>query len=101
LFAIRHAPTAAATAIQPFHANTNIIWLSQPGPGGGGGGGGNRMQAPPRQAEEPGKNKITGPVSQPPKLEPPKQPQKEPASIEQLNIPAKNLAAATVSLPGA
>jgi len=59
------------------------------------------MQAPPRQAEKPGKDKITVPVSKPPKLEPPKQAKKEPDPIEQLNIPAKNLAAATESLPGA
>ena len=36
------------------------------------------MQAPPRQAEEPGKGKITVPVTKPPKLEPPKQAAKEP-----------------------
>jgi hypothetical protein len=59
------------------------------------------MQAPPREAEEPGKDKITVPVTKPPKLEAPKQATKEPDPIEQLNIPAKNLAAATESLPGA
>jgi periplasmic protein TonB len=99
---IRYAPpTVTTAAFLPDQPNQNIIWLSQPGPGGGGGGGGNRMQAPPRQAEEPGKDKITVPVSKPPKLEPPKQATKEPDPIEQLNIPAKNLAAATESLPGA
>src|SRR6266498_1277947 len=41
LFAIRYAPKSVATAaLLPFQADTNIIWLSQPGPGGGGGGGG-------------------------------------------------------------
>jgi periplasmic protein TonB len=99
---IRYAPHSVTTAaFIPDQPNENIIWLSQPGPGGGGGGGGNQMQAPPRQAEEPGKDKITLPVSKPPKLEPPKQAKKEPDPIEQLNIPAKNLAAATESLPGA
>ena len=99
---IRYAPHPVTTAaFLPDQPNQNIIWLSEPGPGGGGGGGGNRMQAPPRQAEEPGKDKITVPVSKPPKLEPPKQAKKEPDPIEQLNIPAKNLAAATESLPGA
>jgi TonB family protein len=102
LFGIRYgARTVTTTPLLPFQANSNIIWLSQPGPGGGGGGGGNRTQAPPRQAEEPGKDKITVPVSKPPKLEPPKQATKEPDPIEQLNIPAKSLAAATESLPGA
>jgi protein TonB len=103
VFAIRYAPqTVTTTPFLPFQANNNIIWLSQEGPGGGGGGGGNRMQAPPRPVEERGKDKITVPVAKPPKLAPPKQePQKEPDPIEQLNIPAKNLAAATESLPGA
>ena len=79
LLAIRYGPRTVATApLLPFQANSQIIWLSQPGPGGGGGGGGNRMVAPPRQAEEPGKDKITVPVTKPPKLEPPKQATKEP-----------------------
>lgn len=101
MLAVRFGPAASAAAVLPFQPNSNIIWLSQPGPGGGGGGGGNKMQAPARQAEEPGKDKITVPVTKPPKLEPPKQTAKEPDPIEQLNNPAKNLAAATESLPGA
>ncbi len=101
ILAVRFNPAASSGAVLPFQPNSNIIWLSQPGPGGGGGGGGNKMQAPPREAEEPGKDKITVPVTKPPKLEPPKQATKEPDPIEQLNIPAKNLAAATESLPGA
>ena len=84
----------------PDQPNTNIIWLSQPGPGGGGGGGGNRMKEPPRQAEMPGKDKITVPVSKPPKMEM-QEVKKEPDPVAQLNIPAKNLAAAQDSLPGA
>src|SRR5262245_34100016 len=36
-----------ASAILPENPNSQIIWLSQPGPGGGGGGGGNRMKEPP------------------------------------------------------
>ena len=78
----------------PDRPNNNIIWLSQPGPGGGGGGGGNQMKEPPRKAELPGKDKITVPVEKPPKLEPPKQAKNEPDPVEQLNIPAKSLAAA-------
>ena len=50
--------------VLPEQPNSNIIWLSQPGPGGGGGGGGNKMKEPPRQAELPGKDKITVPVEQ-------------------------------------
>ena len=85
----------------PTQTPPGIIWLAQPGPGGGGGGGGNRMKEPPRQAELPGKDKLTVPVSKPPALEPPKIAKLEPNPIEQLVIPAKDLAAAKDSLPGA
>ena len=90
----------AATAVLPEHPNSQIVWLTQPGPGGGGGGGGNKMQEPPRKAELPGKDKITVPVEKAPKLEQ-KVAKNEPPPIEQLNIPAKTLAAAQDSLPGA
>ena len=86
-------------AVLPDEANKNIIWLSEPGPGGGGGGGGNKMKDPPRQAELPGKDKITVPVEKPPKLEMPSK--VEPNPVEQLNIPAVTLAASRDSLPGA
>jgi periplasmic protein TonB len=94
-----HPVTTAA--VLPDKPNENIIWLSQPGPGGGGGGGGNRMKEPPRQAELPGKEKITVPVEKPPKLDIQQVAKKEPSPVEQLNIPAKPLAAAQDSLPGA
>jgi protein TonB len=94
----RPAHTRPADALAP---TKSIVWLSAPGPGGGGGGGGgNRMQAPPRRAELPGKDSLTVPIMKPPKLE--QQPAKiEPNPLEQLNIPAKELAAAVDSLPGA
>jgi periplasmic protein TonB len=101
IFGVRFgSATAVVPAVLPEQPNTNIIWLSQPGPGGGGGGGGNRMKEPPRQAEMPGKDKITVPVSKPPKMEM-QEVKKEPDPVAQLNIPAKNLAAAQDSLPGA
>ena len=102
VIAIRYGThqTSPTTAVLPDQTSARIIWLNEPGPGGGGGGGGNRMKEPPRPAELPGKDKLTVPVSKPPKLEPPKQ-VKEPDPVEQLNIPAKSLAAATDSLPGA
>ena len=99
--ASRYAPhRVPVTALLPENPNKDIIWLSEPGPGGGGGGGGNKMKEPPRKAELPGKDKITVPVEKPPKLEP-VQTKTEPPPIEQLNIPAKTLAAAADSLPGA
>jgi TonB family protein len=93
-------PTSVA-AFLPDSANNQIVWLQQEGPGGGGGGGGNQMKEPPRQAELPGRDKITVPVSKPPQLTPPQQAKVEPSPVEQLNIPAKELAAATNELPGA
>jgi len=99
--ASRYRPAVTASALLPDEPNKNIIWLVEPGPGGGGGGGGNKMKDPPRQAELPGKDKITVPVTKAPKLEQPQQVTKEPNPIEQLNIPAKELAAAQDSLPGA
>jgi periplasmic protein TonB len=91
---------ATSAAVLPDQPNSSIIWLSQPGPGGGGGGGGNKMKEPPRAAELPGKDKITVPVSKPPKIEM-QQVKNEPDPVAQLNIPAKSLAAAQDSLPGA
>ena len=97
LLAIRYgARQTSAAAVLPQQPNSNIIWLTEPGPGGGGGGGGNKMPEPPRQTELPGKEKLTVPVIKP-KLEEAK---KEPDPIEQLSIPAKTLAAAQESLPG-
>src|SRR5256884_6407094 len=99
LFLVRHSSsTATSAAWLPEQPNANIVWLNQPGPGGGGGGGGNRMKEPPRQAELPGKEKITVPVQ---KHETPQIAKNEPNPVEQLVIPAKSLAAATESLPGA
>jgi periplasmic protein TonB len=101
VLAIRYGTTSVTTAaLLPEQPNANIIWLSQPGPGGGGGGGGNKMKEPPRQAEMPGKDKITVPVSKPPKMEM-QEVKKEPDPVAQLNIPAKSLASAQDSLPGA
>lgn len=90
----------AAQALLPESPNNQIVWLSQPGPGGGGGGGGNKMKEPPRQAEMPGKDKITVPVEKKPKLEQ-QVAKNDPPPVEQLNIPAKTMAASQDSLPGA
>ena len=97
----RYPGSAVTPRVLPDETQPDIIWLSEPGPGGGGGGGGNKMKEPPRQAELPGKDKITVPVEKPPKLEAPQQAKDEPNPVEQLNIPAKSLASATRSLPGA
>jgi TonB family protein len=101
VFLIVHAG-AGAPATAPVLPDVNpnqIVWLSQPGPGGGGGGGGNKMKEPPRKAELPGKDKITVPVAKAPALE--TVAKNEPNPVEQLNIPAKSLAAAAELLSGA
>jgi periplasmic protein TonB len=90
----------STAALLPDQPNSSIIWLQQPGPGGGGGGGGNRMKEPPRKAELPGKDKITVPVAKPPSLET-KLVKNEPPPINPVNIPAKILASAQDTLPGA
>jgi TonB family protein len=99
-FAIRYGSSTPAqvVAATPDKLNTQIIWLNQPGPGGGGGGGGNKMKEPPRKAELPGKDAITVPVQKAPSMQLAK---KEPDPVEQLNIPAKTMASAAESLPGA
>ncbi len=94
-------PRAIVSAILPDKPNEHIVWLSEPGPGGGGGGGGNQRKEPPRVAELPGKDKITVPVEKPPAPTPPKQPEKEPELVAQLNIPAITLGASVETLPGA
>jgi TonB family protein len=100
VLASRYHPAAATSALLPFEPNKDIVWLSEPGPGGGGGGGGNKMKEPPRKAELPGKDKLTVPVEKKPSFVE-QQTKVEPNPIEQLNIPAKELAAAVDSLPGA
>src|SRR5205807_7891490 len=97
---VRYGPKPVITPpVLPDETNANIVWLAQPGPGGGGGGGGNKMKEPPRAAELPGKDKITVPVEKAPKIV--EQAKVEPNPVEQLNIPARTLAAAQDSLPGA
>jgi TonB family protein len=102
VLAIRHGTHQITTAaFLPEELPPGIVWISEPGPGGGGGGGGNQMPEPPRKAELPGKDKITVPVAKPPAMEPPKETEKEPNPVAQLNIPAQTLASSMNSLPGA
>ena len=100
-FVLRYAPHTTVVEAVAEKPNANIIWLKEPGPGGGGGGGGNRMREPPRQAELPGKAKITVPVAKPPALEAPKEAKVEPQPPQQLDIPAVTMASAQETLPGA
>jgi periplasmic protein TonB len=96
---VRYAPERTFIETAPAAQPKGIVWLSEPGPGGGGGGGGNKNPDPPKKVELPGKEKITVPVKkpepapvEPPKIDPP---------VEELNIPAKTMAAAETPLAGA
>jgi periplasmic protein TonB len=96
IVASRYAP-AATTGFVPDSPASKIVWLAEQGTGGGGGGGGNQMQKLPRQAQLPGKDRLTVPVQKPPTLDTAKQPEEEPG---QLIIPAQALAAADNIQPG-
>ena len=97
---MRYQPEAQSLDIVADDTPDDIVWLNEPGPGGGGGGGGNKAPEPPRKVELPGKEKITVPVERipEPKLAPPPE---EVTPLEDLNIPAKSMAAADQPLPGA
>jgi protein TonB len=100
VFVITYLPAEPPPTARPDVMPTGIVWLPAPGPGGGGGGGGNKSPEPPKQAELPGKEKITVPVIKPraPAPEPPKDvPKPEP----QLTIPAVTTSAGVQVLPGA
>ncbi len=97
----RYGPTLITTTpeLPPDDLGKDIVWIYQEGPGGGGGGGGNRQKEPPRPVEAVGKDKISVPVQKPVVVEP-KPKQEEPPQMAQVNIPAVDLGASTVSLPG-
>ena len=95
---MRSAPPAAATSAPPAR-EPDIVWLPQPGPGGGGGGGGNDSPEPPRRVQRRGDDAITMPVVNPPALTP-NQPPADREPLQGVTIPAQNLAAAPVLMPG-
>ncbi len=97
---LRVAPKPAPSAFLPDRLSNEIVWLAQPGPGGGGGGGGNRMSEPPRQAELPGKEKISVPVVKPPVPTPQPPKPETPQPEQQLNIPAMTMASGVQTAPG-
>ncbi len=89
-------PEPVRQAILPVQLSRQIVFLAEPGPGGGGGGG-NRAPEPPKPAELEGPEEVTVPVVDP---EPVPEPTPEEPPVEQLNIPAVLLAAATETSPG-
>lgn len=93
----RLVPDRVYDAVIPTRLTEKLVWLAQPGAGGGGGGG-NRSPEPPRRAELKGQQQVSVPAVVPP---PPTEPDKiiEPR-VEELTIPAQQLAAASVVRPG-
>lgn len=87
------------TPFLPDLRHFDIVWVPMEGPGGGGGGGGNEAPEPPTEAELPGLDQTSVPVSQPDELENPDT-EDEPEPEQEMNIPAKILASSNQMLPG-
>ena len=103
IWVARH-PSVAPTANVPFDdLSDQIVWLDVAGPGGGGGGGGNQNPEPVQKVELKGedKTKITVPVAKPPELEQPKQEKPPPDPVQNLTIPAQEMANADLAQAGA
>ena len=94
-----YKPNYETLSLLPEVEAKDIVWLSEPGPGGGGGGGGNKAPDPPKKVELPGKEKITVPVKKP-QPAPLEMPKLDPPPLEEINIPAKTMAAAETPLAG-
>jgi protein TonB len=90
-------PDNVREAVLPDEFPRQIVWLAEPGPGGGGGGG-NQRPEPPKPAELPGREKISVPAVNEPEPVPEPAPQEPP--LEQMNIPAETMAAATETTIG-
>jgi TonB family protein len=101
LFIISRMPAPTPSAEPLDDVPSEIVWLNVPGPGGGGGGGGNKSPEPPKKAELPGKEKITVPVTKPPKLAPEPPKPEAPKPEAQLQIPAVTMSAGVQEVPGA
>src|SRR5688572_12474567 len=90
-------PEPIREAMLPDELPRQIVWLAEPGPGGGGGGG-NQKPEPPKPAELPGREKVSVPAA--PEPEPVPAPPPEEPPLEQLDIPAQTIAAATETTIG-
>ncbi|MCL4811745.1 MAG: energy transducer TonB [Vicinamibacteraceae bacterium] len=102
---VTQAPPAASTEDVVFKSlsDYDIIWIPEEGPGGGGGGGGNESPDPPRQAELPGKDRLSIPAVRPPSLTPPKEetpPPPDTPPIPQVNVPVVAMGSGENTLPG-
>jgi periplasmic protein TonB len=101
IFVVTQLPGVGAPTQQPKDSTKyDLIWIPMAGPGGGGGGGGNKQLEPPKKAEAPGKDKVTVPVTKPPKVEPLEKPKPPPPAVQELNIPAQATATGLQQVPG-
>ena len=78
--------------------SSQIVWLSEPGPGGGGGGGGDRSSQPPQHAQLRGQDALTVPVAPAPSPQVDKE--IKPEAFQNLEIPAETLASANLETIG-
>jgi periplasmic protein TonB len=90
----KHPPAQTRAEAPP----SQIVWLSQPGPGGGGGGGGDRSAQPPRVAQLPGRDRLTVPAV--PQTSKQVAEEIKPDTIQHLEIPAQTLASAELAISG-
>ena len=100
LLVVRLLPEQLYESVLPDRLSEDLIWLMAPGPGGGGGGGGDPKPQPPRRAEAPGEDRISVPVAPTPDPTPEPVPEQEPPPVQQITIPAQQMAASTSTAPG-
>jgi protein TonB len=101
LLALRHVATDDEDrSPQRVPLPAGIVWLQQTGTGVAAGGGGNRTPGLPRNAEAPGRDRLTVRVVRTTAFEPAPTPA-VPDPIASLNIPVQRLSSGLESLPGA
>lgn len=102
-FGMRAMPAQTVSSQPTPEPDYQLVFLAEPGPGGGGGGGGNQQEAPPRQLELPGRDRLSVPVAPkvnvaPPRQDPPKD--VEPPPVPPMNIPVQSVASGDVAIAG-
>jgi protein TonB len=78
----------------------DIVWLNLPGPGGGGGGGGSQSPKPPRQAQQPGQDKITVPAVKPAAAAIAPEVKDTEPPVQAVDAPVETLASASIPIAG-
>src|SRR5262245_28467451 len=95
--ALRPQPMLVASQAVSDSIPSDIVWLNLPGPAGGGGGGGSQSPAPPRKAQEIGRDKITVPAVKPASLELTRE---TTPPVQIVDAPVETLASAMLPIAG-